>query len=62
MKCPYCPVNTEMPELKYSYHKTSGRALQPINDILSVQYGCPECGTTVETSQQVRITPPKKEG
>lgn len=62
MICPFCK-GIEMLVEKHSYHHVRAiRMSQPMNDILSILYKCPECGTTVETTQQVRIASPKKEG
>ena len=56
MYCPYCEGNLLMEVKKYDYHQTDRLSLQPYNTFLTVLYSCPECGTTVESSQQVRIT------
>ena len=55
MYCPYCKGIT-MIDLKLDYHKRDRTLPQPYNTFLTVLYQCPDCGTTVETSQQVRIT------
>ena len=60
MKCPYCRNGVEMEERKYDYHNKF-EVPQPVNTFLSVLYGCPECKTTVEITQQVRIVSPKEE-
>jgi len=60
MRCPYCK-DVEMLESKHDYHHLQITILaQPKTTILSVLYKCPCCGTTVETSQQVRIVSPKE--
>lgn len=60
MYCPYCKV---IPVVvgKHAYHHLDRASLQPYNTFLTTLYECPVCGTTIETTQQVRITN-KKEG
>ena len=63
MICPFCkePEQDMVMEKHDFHHARAIRLSQPMNDILSILYKCPECGVTVETTQQVRITSPKKE-
>ena len=62
MICPYCGGirGAEMIVQKQDYHHKDKTVVQPYNTFLTVLYICAECGTTVETSQQVRITNKKE--
>ena len=58
----YCPYDDELLRVKrYDYHHTDKALPQPYNTFLTVLRVCSLCGTTVETSQQVRITNKKEE-
>ena len=59
LHCPLCKDIIMLP-VKYDYHRKVDTH-QPYNTFLTVLYECPICKTTVETSQQVRITSPKEE-
>lgn len=61
MYCPYCGKEITMVVMKHDYHQRDNTTPQPYNTFLTVLYECLDCGVTVETSQQVRITNVKKE-